>query len=1513
MEIGADTEDSAVRPGRAGDPRTPPPEPPPEPPGPPRSFRRRWRWPLRFSALLLALLVGAFIYVRHQFNGVRLARFVTDEILNKQFLGRTQVESIDWPITAIFDLRHVRATVREVHVYDPHNKLVLWLPSVTAEVDAWELIKPKWLGGKGDIVVHRLDVPRGFCDVTQQLDYSSIYGVETGFIAAFTPRLPLPKGKAFHTRPAGFVGPIIDLHNATLHHIDLNLDMLGWHARANDIDTTAWLWLSQRDPAHPQFLFALPVDPDAPARIGAAEITIDGVDTFQVHDASLHEFGQLPRAPAEMVWKLDAITDDGARVATHGSLGLEPPGHENVDFDLTASHIDGLVRRYSDGLGGGDDAHVTLGIHGQAADSTLSVRVEHVDLDAHAIAPGAPPARLEVAALSWRMGREDADLTELHLDLLGGSVRGAGNLDISMGLPTFVLDLKLDPALDLSPWLPRQALQLAGRGTLSGKVRVYGSVKDVWANPIDLQLGRAHAQGAINWTQKTGEILPVGLRVDVPETGASLRASGSVNVIKRTLALGFHASVERLAPWLQRLHAPALASAASATGLISGSFDAPRVSAQVSADGVPWTGRAEARLDYSPGQLTLKELRAAPLGGTLVAGAKLRLGGKQAYIDEAWASVANLALAKIPGLGKILGGTGSIELTVLGTVEQPQVAVAAVASDLTVSGEPLGKLEAELRTDEDGLTIDRFQLATADASLLASGTVGYQGDLDLSLDVARLPLASLPGLADERGLGVDGTASLKLRIGGTTRAATASGMLGLAGVAFGQTMFGAGSVNVASPAPGTVHFGGKLFQGKFVVDGEATLIPPYKVSARVDFKRVEIDEFTSVAAALGVHGWLSGHVEVALADKLRLSLRITELHASVDGYDERGRPTPVPVEAVGEIAVEYDGVTARLLEPARLKTPEGEFSLEGSAGAKALDVSLHGQVQLALLEAYTRRYVDKVQGVARADLRVTGTPAAPQVHGTLALTDVHVAPRGVETEVVVPLGTLTVSNSSIDVDGLAIEVDGHRLDVNGSLTLVGLKPKKIDAHLSGRIAAELLAIVAGEQVADTSGSAPISVSVTGDLANPNIEGTLSFDSPFNVSPRSLRREINLGEGRIVFKNHMLTVEGVRGSIDDGTISVDGTLRLADWKFAGIEVQAKLSAFKHRIPGVLELEANLDVHLYSIGNQLHLTGQAEIIDGRYLQEFRITKLLVPVRTSERSVPFWVGVPMLEKMSLKLNVTTTGNFAVATNFANLQISGNVTLLGTPADPRLTGQVRVEEGTLHFPAIRPTFDVEGGTVLFSPMQQAAEGTSVDVSGRSLYVDRDERQHNVRMHIYGRLNRLIFDLSTEEGLNAAQTLVLISAGRTSDEVRQQARGESGQVVPRDTSNSNTGGGVSSDSSSVAGTADRLVKDFASDFLAVMIEEPLKNKTGLDCMRLEIGTESSLLYTCKKFGRLGRVEAEGEYGYQGRSRVKAGFSTKMTNRLSLSYIIERRPLQTFDEENTTQQSFELKYRWTVK
>jgi hypothetical protein len=254
MEGSAVTGDSPGESSSLADPGRPAPPPsgttPPSGSGtPPR--RRRWLRRLAWiGGTLVTILVAAFIYVRWSFNGVRLARLVTHDVLNKMFQGRTTAETIEWPASAIFDPRHVDVVIKGVHVYDPHNRLVLWLPRVEANIDAWEIIKPAWLGGHGDIIVHELHVPEGFCDVVEELDYNSPYGSTVGFVAAFTRRPVVGAGPL----PAGFQGPLINLHGARLEHIDLNLEMLGWHARLHDINTNAWLWMSQRDIHRPEFM-----------------------------------------------------------------------------------------------------------------------------------------------------------------------------------------------------------------------------------------------------------------------------------------------------------------------------------------------------------------------------------------------------------------------------------------------------------------------------------------------------------------------------------------------------------------------------------------------------------------------------------------------------------------------------------------------------------------------------------------------------------------------------------------------------------------------------------------------------------------------------------------------------------------------------------------------------------------------------------------------------------------------------------------------------------------------------------------------------------------------------------------------------------------------------------------------------------------------------------------------------------------------------------------------------------
>jgi autotransporter translocation and assembly factor TamB len=833
-----------------------------------------------------------------------------------------------------------------------------------------------------------------------------------------------------------------------------------------------------------------------------------------------------------------------------------------------------------------------------------------------------------------------------------------------------------------------------------------------------------------------------------------------------------------------------------------------------------------------------------------------------------------------------------------------------------VYGEPLGELSIDAHSDVDGLVVDRLMLGNDERAMRMTGFLGWNGNLALALGAERLPLASLPFLASDPGLGVDGNVSLDLGIGGNLASPEVEGSVKLASLAFGETIYGGGKLELTALPGGEVGFRGRIFQGKVQIDGRAQLHAPWFASLRVDFKRMEIAEFTSAAELVGASGWVTGHVQVDVGATMQYRVHLDELSAEIAAADERGRPTPVHVTAEGPIDVEYDGVTARLPHPVVLATAdsegEGRFTIEGSAGAQALALSVHGNVNLQIVEVFARRYVDGVRGSAELDVTVAGTGEAPLLRGKLTFKDVKITPRGADAEILLPRGELGFKNDRISVAQLTVVVDDEPLVLDGHVTLAQWKPQHVDAQLRGRFAAKLIEVAAAAGVSGTSGSAVIDVHVFGAVGNPNLVGSLDFDSPFAVAPRGLRREVILESGHIGFSNNRLSISGLRGKVDDGTIELKGWVTLQAWALRQLDVETTMRNIEMRVPGVLELLADTTLRLHGGANQLYLSGKVDMVDGRYTQRLNYTKLLlVPERTAERATPFWNGIPLVEQMKLDLSITTNGLFEVRNNVVpEMTLSGKVTLTGTPPDPRLSGRITIEDGRIKLPGIKPVFEVDNGNIFFSPYERAAEGTKVSITTTAVHEDREERQHVVTMTVKGPLLELIIDMFTNTGLNFPQTLVLLGLNRTIDDVREDARGDSNSALPKQ----GAGGGSTTTAGAdagFAGEADRLLKDLAGDFLSVMVEDPIKNRFPIDCVHIEVGTQSGVVYLCKKILRNLKLEYEYERGYQGYTRHRYGVNGRLTDDMSLVF-------EVFDDTNddeTEQKDYsnvELKFRWII-
>jgi hypothetical protein len=822
----------------------------------------------------------------------------------------------------------------------------------------------------------------------------------------------------------------------------------------------------------------------------------------------------------------------------------------------------------------------------------------------------------------------------------------------------------------------------------------------------------------------------------------------------------------------------------------------------------------------------------------------------------------------------------------------------AEVEGLRFAGRDLGGAHADLAFEERrGVVVRALHVGDVAGRLDVSGSVGLGAAhaLDLRVALGDAQLALIPA-ADLR---LKGTAHADLAVGGSLERPVAAGRLGVTGLAFLDTILGSADLALEAQG-GRVHFHGRLFQGKLTVDGTVAFhgLAMPDLSARIDFTELEVEDFAyDVARRFGAHGWATGWVDIRTQPALvaELHVRRARLDFEGGGADER---LPLTVVNQGDVVVKWEHALRRatLLEPAHFTSPTGGFVVEGSGSPDKLAIHVVGDVQLRLLEPYTRRWLDRAHGSLMADVKIGGSLAVPLLDGTVAIKDAAVVPAGQDGAISVPRGSLKLSLNRIQADGILVEVDGQRLTIDGRLVLAALRPSQIDLTLRGRVAGKMLEMFAARQITHASGSAAVNLAVRGDAQNPSYSGDIVVDQPLELAPRALRRDVVLRAGRVRLNGQSLLVEAkdpLTGASDEGTFTVSGAAQL-DPPAAAARVT--VTGLVHQVPGLLSVEVDAKVNVVLKGGQLSVFGDLlgtdpaiQIVDGRFYAPLRINQFLQSAvfgeRTSEEAEPFWYGSPLLANMDLDLRVATKkDSFAINNNIAhNVRLDGQIHITGTPPHPSFDGEVRsVGEGTITIPTLRiREFNVTDASVTFSQYKSfPVETPTAVLRADAPFVDLAGTEHQVLLEITGNLSAVNWSLKTSTGLNQIETLSLIWTGRTPDELRARARGDvtRAQMPETGTAAQYASPGASS---TVAGFADEYLKEFTGDILGSLIEDPLRSVTSLDCFNLSVGADSVRWSGCKKFGAILQLNGEYEQGI-GWYRLNGGFDGRLADAWTL-------------------------------
>ncbi len=814
-----------------------------------------------------------------------------------------------------------------------------------------------------------------------------------------------------------------------------------------------------------------------------------------------------------------------------------------------------------------------------------------------------------------------------------------------------------------------------------------------------------------------------------------------------------------------------------------------------------------------------------------------------------------------------------------------------------------------------------------DVPALRTGHTQVPRHLAGTVQIEDVPLAVIDQFVGKGVVG--GLFSATLHLQGTGDAPQAQGTLWLIRSWIKRSFIGDSQLQITPIMVGkmpSLFLRGSALAGQLAISGTVGTVAPYPVDLAVTARRVEVDPLFDIAKALGlpvpIQAWASGTVTVRTelapldgkAARPDAWVELTELEGIVDQRSRDGRLTPLRFALRGRTDESYAmslHVTPETIElacrdataksgqrpcSAALDTPAGVVTIEGGATAGQMNLHATGTLVLAKLAPLLEAQLDAIDGSLGLDARVTGTLAKPSYKIELVVNNaIRVRPAGVDTTLFVSKdGQVLLSNGTLGFNGIELGVQDDRaqpgarglLHVRGTVTLDGLTPASWGVLIDGKIAGKMLLALAPSSISQASGLARIDGALTlfGHGTLPQVTGTLTFDpepgvarqAPFSMSPRGVRREINLLGGSIDISTTLAgehrTYElasadnPLSASIDgEGKLeNVRGEFVLRDGtpQSARIELDAENLPYKRADELDLLISAkDVSLELPSASSAWSARGNVSIVSGEYKRNFELTEVIRPAApTVAPARPFWDEYPSIGNADLSLTLDVR-KFAVKNNLtpSPIELEGpRIYITGSPRDPRLSGSIRVQRGDFKIPGTRAAFTSTSGSIDFSEADKASN-PHLDIASTALFQDQSGQQHLITLNITGTLEQPLWDLKTSTGYNKSQTLALLFLGRNPEQLRRslgdQAAGSNPQVIETSTNPS-------------AGFADQIVKDLAGQWVSDLLGDSLKNVIKLDVLHFEVGFGSIGITAKKQLFENVQLSFEGEQTIRGTSMV---------------------------------------------
>ncbi len=355
-------------------------------------------------------------------------------------------------------------------------------------------------------------------------------------------------------------------------------------------------------------------------------------------------------------------------------------------------------------------------------------------------------------------------------------------------------------------------------------------------------------------------------------------------------------------------------------------------------------------------------------------------------------------------------------------------------------GRRLGEGRAVLRFVEGAqMVLERSVLKGPVGTTTVEGSWGFEGPLDYRFRLDGGSLAEVVGPERSRQLGLDASLNLVGKVMGDTDLPVVTAYLVSPEVHFADRKLG--NTQLEARVQGReLQLWGQLFDGaraNFALEVKE----PFPWSGSASITLPEIRPFLPEGAiSQGVSGSIGGRLEGR--GNLR-DLRGTDATAQIDRVSIARRDFSAsndrPVELIWR-----DG--ALRVDDFVLRGPNTSLSIAGSAGPRALDLDLHGNFDLRLLESFVPQ-LERSSGRVEVTAAAGGTFDKPSVAGSAEFSDARTGLRDLPFSLRGLSGRVEFSEARLLVQDVHGILNEGRVALRGDVLLERFEPKRLDISL----------------------------------------------------------------------------------------------------------------------------------------------------------------------------------------------------------------------------------------------------------------------------------------------------------------------------------------------------------------------------------------------------------------------------------------------------------------------------------